>query len=227
MADEEIQANTEVVETPAEVQYVSMDEYKNLQRKLSQKDKTEREIRKQLAEFTTRAASEGRRFDDTLQAVVDALSGNDLLDVTKAKAALQQAQANRQSNEYAARLMGRLAEVVGDEDFNTDAKYTSAREMWNNGRYEEAIAESQRVNAPAESSEQFDKEEFARQIRSDIMKELGRVDTGSTTSTSSANSSVNELSQIDTRRMTPAQLKEHQAKLWDAMEKEQGVKYKR
>ena len=232
MADEkETQTadNTEKVETTEEkeVQYVSMEEYKKLQQVVSKKDKNEREVRKQLAEFTTKANSEGKRVDEMIAAVVDALGSNELLDVSKAKAAVQQSQAKAPNNEYVAKAMGRLAEVLNGDEFETDPRYAQAKEMWYGGRVEDAIAAAKLVNTPSETTAGFsedDRAELAREIRAGIMKDLGRVDTGSsTTTTTKETKSLDELTGTDTSRMNLTQLKEHSAKIWEAS----GIKTKR
>ena len=197
--------------------YVSMDEYKNQQRKLSQKDKSEREVRKQLAEFTARSSADSERTDATVAALVEALSSNELLDVSKAKSALKASQAQKQSDDYNAKIMGRLAEELNGDNFNTDEKYAQAREIWNAGRVDEAIAAVHAVNNPSETQESVDLEEFARKIKSEVMKELGRVDTGGSTATTTNTKSLDELTAVNIKRMTPAQLKEHQDALWKAM----------
>ncbi len=230
MPEEETQSdNAEANTEEKQVEYVTMEEHKNLQRKLSAKDKSEKEVRKQLAEFTTRVMSDNTRNDKTMSDLVEAMSSNDLLDMTKAKAVLAQAATSKQSSDYVAKAMGRLAEQLNGEDFNSEEKFSSAREMWQGGRVEEAIAEVTRINNPTENqAEALDVEELTRTIKAGIMKDLGRVPTGSSTvTTTKETKSLDELTGTNTSKMNLAQLKEHKAAIWDAADVAQGIKHKR
>jgi hypothetical protein len=75
------------------------------------------------------------------------------------------------------------------------------------------------VNTPETQS--LDIEELTRTIKAGIMKDLGRVDTGgSTSATPRGGASSEVLSQVNTKGMSPKQLQEHGSALRLAMSKE-------
>lgn len=230
MADEEAVAsapdNAPVAETenaePAEPQYVTADEYKKLQRVVSSKDKSERQLRKQVAELSAMSAGDSTRWETTLNAVVGALETGSF---EQAKQSLSKATDDRQNQQYYAKALGELAEIVGgEEDFNTDEKYKTAKELWYGNRVTEALAEAKRANAP--ETQAFDVDEITRNIRAEIMKDLGRVDTGTSTAASPRGGASSEaLSKVNLKTMNPKQLQAHKEALLSAMSKETGVKY--
>ena len=206
----------------AEPQYVTSEEYKKLQRVVSSKDKSERQLRKQVAEMSAMTANEGSRWESTLNAVVGALETGSF---EQARQSLNKATGERQNQQYYAKALGELAEIVGgDEDFNTDDKYKTAKDLWYSNRVTEALAEAKRANAP--ETQGIDVEELTRTIRAGIMKDLGRVDTGGSTAASPRGGASSEaLSQVDTRKMNPKQLQVHKEALLAAMSKETGAKF--
>jgi hypothetical protein len=224
MADEEVTIapdNAEVAETEnaetAAPQYVDREEYKKLQRVVSAKDKSERQLRKQVTELNAMSAGEGARWETTLNAVVSALENGSF---DQAKQSLTKATGERQNQQVYAKALGELAEIVGgEENFNDDEKYKVAKELWYNNRVNEALVEARRVNTPETQS--LDIEELTRTIKAGIMKDLGRVDTGgSTSATPRGGASSEVLSQVNTKGMSPKQLQEHGSALRLAMSKE-------
>ena len=231
MADDEttISANTEAVETvddSQEPQVFTKEEYQNLQRKLSAKDVSEKMLKRQLAELNSNTRGSDQRYEQSLEAIVEALKDNSMgIDTDRLSRVVDNTKASRANTEYVSKALGELQDIIGDDNFNTEEKYQKARGLWQGCRITEALAESRQVNSP---DTQIDTVELARKIRSDIMKELGRVDTGdSTTSTSTKGSSAEALGKIDTSRMTVNQLTEHKNALYGAMNKENGIEYRR
>jgi|TARA_R110002020_G_scaffold330266_2_gene545957 hypothetical protein len=230
MADEEVTTtDNQIVETPVddsqEDRIFTKEEYQNLQRKLSAKDVSEKNLKRQLAELQFKSSGSDSRWEATMAAMVDALGSSSLIDTSSLNNVMQQTHAQKQNDEYISKAMGELSDIIGDDNFNTDEKYTRSRDLWYSGRVTEALADARQANSP---STQIDVEQLTRQIRSDIMKDLGRVDTGeSTTTSSNRNASSEALSNIDTSRMTVKQLNEHKNALYEALHKETGVNYKR
>lgn len=94
-------------------------------------------------------------------------------------------------------------------DFETEPKFVDARAARDAGKWDEAIALTEAATKvqPVDIDALVDSKVTAK------LKELGKVDTGTTTVTSVGPTDLSSLSKVDTRRMSQVQLKEHEGKL--------------
>lgn len=195
-------------------------EYQNLQRKFERERQARIKAERQLAERSVDNPS--TRTEDVLTEVLGVLP-KAVPDAAERLAEVgAKFKTRREREKFAAQRYAEITELVeaNDLDWEHDERFTKAREQWDSGQLDEAIRSVRQV---IDDGKKVDVDALVEAKVSQKLKELGRVDTGTSTA-ANVTPNLADLLKRDTSRMTREEMAAYDKQLSEAYQKQTGVR---